>query len=108
MVFHDRSPLCDFPLLYSKVRPTVWLSGSGGTGETRVTSQPRLRAACLWAGESRPSAGAGVRRFCVVQESPPEERYHRKLDKIFTHNSIFSNDKKTQPAKMPSARCIPD
>ena len=45
-----------------KSRLMDWLSGGRAVGEPRETSQSRLRAASLWAGAARRSAGAGVRQ----------------------------------------------
>jgi len=56
--------------------------------------KPEARKMLENAVESHLSSARFVGRFCVVPDSPPEKRHHRKLDKILTHNSIFGNHQK--------------
>ena len=62
-VSHPPSPLAIFPLLYCRVRPTEWLSGSGGTGETPQLLLRILANRACAERRSRCPTGAGVGRL---------------------------------------------
>ena len=84
-------------------RPTVCVTGAGaGVDNAWEQEKSEARKKLENAAESPASSARFVRRFYVVQDSPPEKRHRRQLDKILTHNLIFGNNQKTQTARAPN------